>query len=422
MSLNLVIHDVTMVQQITPNPHRKLRCLALALAASLIFGGCKVSNGRPVSVGGVVNGYNIKHTGVRVFYDTIGAIISPFPDSVFVNQDAKSFRPDAGFVDNGDSTTTDVTTGLMWMRTLSPKMTLEEARVHLRGMRTGSYDDWRIPTIKELFSLIDYSGQVRGDVSIRVFIDTAYFEQPIGHPSYGEREIDAQTWSSTECLSPTMGRDRSRYGVNFVDGRIKAYPITDPLSGRPNKLYFRFVRGNPHYGLNRFVDNHDGTITDEATGLVWQQDDSKTGVDWKSALLYAASLRLANHSDWRLPTIKELQSLVEYTNNVNESGRASISEMFYTSQRRDPDGSINYPYYWSSTTLLDGPHPGNQAAYVCFGKASAFFNGRYVDAHGTGAVRGDWKYAQNAKYPVPFGPQGDLMYAKNFVRCVRNAR
>jgi len=263
---------------------------------------------------------------------------------------------------------------------------------------------------------------VFGEKSVRLFIDTTYFHQPLGNTAIGEREIDAQTWSSTDCQSLTMGRDKSRYGVNFVDGRIKAYPITEPISGLPNKLYFRFVRGNINYGYNKFTDNHDETITDEATGLMWQKVDSKTALDWKSALEYARNSKIAGHIDWRLPTIKELQSLVDYENRVDETGNASISGLFQSSIRNDPNASLNYPYYWSSTTLLDGPQPGNQAAYVCFGKASAFFNGQYVDAHGTGAVRSDLKYLQQANYPISFGPQGDLVYVKNYVRNVRNLK
>jgi len=289
-------------------------------------------------------------------------------------------------------------------------------------VNAGKYNDWRIPSIKELFSLIDYSGQVFGDKSIHLFIDTKYFDQPLGNTAIGERGIDAQTWSSTECQSLTMGKDRSRYGVNFIDGRIKAYPIMEPFSGQPNRMHFRFVRGNLYYGHNKFIDNRDGTIADEATGLIWQKEDSKTALDWKSTLEYTSNLNLASHNDWRLPTIKELQSIVVYENNVDESEKASISELFQPSKRNNPDGSLNYPYYWSSTTLLDGPQPGNQAAYVCFGKASAFFNGLYVDAHGTGAVRSDLKYMQHANYPISFGPQGDLVYVRNFVRCVRNVK
>jgi phage baseplate assembly protein gpV len=396
--------------------------LKILIFILLGFSGCKKTEINRVNVNGITDGYKIRHTGVYKYYDTISVISNPESQSVFFIQDAKNYDVSDNFIDNGDGTITDKVTGLMWTKNLTPKLRLEDVKVNLSQINAGKYNDWRIPSIKELFSLIDYTGQVFGDKSIRLFIDTTYFNQPLGNTAIGEREIDAQTWSSTDCQSLTMGKDKSRYGVNFIDGRIKAYPITEPFSGLPNKLHFRFVRGNLYYGYNKFIDNGDGTITDEATGLIWQKEDSKIALDWKSALEYARNLNLVDHNDWRLPTIKELQSLVVYENQVDETGNASISELFQTSRRNNPNGTLNYPYYWSSTTLLDGPQPGNQAAYVCFGKASAFFNGQYVDAHGTGAVRSDLKYLQHANYPISFGPQGDLVYVRNYVRCVRNVK
>ncbi|GAG83554.1 unnamed protein product, partial [marine sediment metagenome] len=65
---------------------------------------------------------------------------------------------------------------------------------------------------------------------------------------------------------------------------------------------------------NDFVDNGDGTITDKATGLMWQKSGSSRAKGWKRAQRYVKGLNkdvFAGYSDWRWPTIEELASLVE---------------------------------------------------------------------------------------------------------------
>ena len=98
-----------------------------------------------------------------------------------------------------------------------------------------------------------------------------------------------------------MNGDEAVFGYNFVDGRLKAYPKYNPATGAPNAMYFRMVRGGQSYGENNFTDNSDGTITDHATGLMWQQVDNGTTYNWENALDYAESLTLAEHDDWRMP-------------------------------------------------------------------------------------------------------------------------
>ena len=64
---------------------------------------------------------------------------------------------------------------------------------------------------------------------------------------------------------------------------------------------------------NDFVDNSDGTITDNKTRLMWQKSGSSRAKKWKQAQTYVKQLNrgFAGYSDWRLPTIEELASLVE---------------------------------------------------------------------------------------------------------------
>jgi len=78
---------------------------------------------------------------------------------------------------------------------------------------------------------------------------------------------------------------------------------------------FRLEGRRPlEYVENEFEDNEDGTISDHATGLMWQKGGSDRYISYEGALAYVEELNrqtFAGHDDWRLPTIDELTSLLE---------------------------------------------------------------------------------------------------------------
>ncbi len=366
--------------------------------------------------------YKIVDTGIKEFYSNISVISAPKQGEDFYGQDALYQINTPAYTDNGDGTITDNVAGLMWQENMGEKMTYREAFEKAKKLELGGYIDWRVPTIKELYSLILFTGSNENGPNGRhvPYIDTNFFNQPFGNPELGERIIDAQTWSSTQYVGTTMRDDPTIFGVNFLDGRIKGYPKYNPRTGEENKLYIRFVRGNPDYGQNNFVANGDGTITDLATGLMWQQADDGTARDWKSALEYAENLDLAGHSDWRLPNAKELQSIVDYTRAPDVTYSPAIDPLFKTTGIADPEGNLGqFPYFWTSTTHLDGANPYSAAVYIAFGKAQGKMHNQLMDVHGAGAQRSDPKTGEKENYPQYFGPQGDVRYVFNYVRCVR---
>ncbi len=367
--------------------------------------------------------YPIVDTAVKEFSDNYAKIAAPSMGGDFYGQDANYQSNEPSYTDNGNGTISDKVTGLMWQKQMGVKISYIAAFVKADTMTLGGYSDWRVPNIKELFSLINYSGRVKGPIAIRMFIDTLYFNQPIGNTAIGEREIDAQTWSSTQYLGLTMNGDSTVFGVNFIDGRIKGYPKYKPGSHNtvPKTMYFRMVRGNSKYGMNDFKNNLDGTITDAATGLMWQQADDGIARNWQEALAYAEQLTLAGHDDWQLPNAKELQGIVDYTRSPSATNSPAIDPIFKTTTINDPEGKPgHYPYFWSSTTLMDGPNPYLAALYIPFGKAYGKMNGVLLDTHGAGATRSDPKAGNKADYPKFFGPQGDALIVYNYTRCVRN--
>jgi hypothetical protein len=214
------------------------------------------------------------------------------------------------------------------------------------------------------------------------------------------------------------------FGVNFADGRIKGYGLKDPR-GRGDKTFFvLYVRGNPDYGQNQFVDNGDGTITDAATGLTWMQADSGIGMDWPHALEYAEALEFAGHSDWRLPNAKELQSIIDYTRSPDTTDSAAIDPIFQATPIVNEGGEKDFASYWTSTTHASVRSYAT-AVYFAFGRSLGFMKDRrtgnvqLMDVHGAGSQRSDPKVGDASEYPQGRGPQGDVIRIENFVRAVR---
>ena len=265
--------------------------------------------------------------------------------------------------------------------------------------------------------------------------------------------IDAQDWSATEYVSTTMQGDETVFGVNFIDGRIKGYPVVDKATNTPNTKYVRYVRGNTGYGINQFVDNGDGTITDNATGLMWTQEDSGSWSDcpqdgavpgemnWEDALACVQVRNAADYlgySDWRLPDSKELESIVDYTRSPDTGGSAAIDPLFESTSIANEGGNDDYPFYWTGTTHVEYS-TGNEACYLSFGRALGWMEFgadncyTLVDAHGAGAQRSDPKSGNYTDYPLGQvcssadeaygrGPQGDVVRIDNFVRLVRDVK
>ncbi len=318
--------------------------------------------------------YPIVETNQTLFYDNANKIKEPRKGDKFYGQDAQFEGNKPSYTDNGDGTITDNVTKLVWQKGYS-LMSYDEAMAAAKSFTLGGRSDWRLPSIKEAYSLIMFSGV---DASSRdmgsipegaiPFMDVNYFDFKYG--SNGTRAIDTQMLSSTIYIGSSE-RQIFIFGVNMADGRIKSYPMMTREGGK--KYTVRFVRGE-EYGVNNFVSNRGKTISDTATGLMWQRDDSGKGMDWAEALEYAQAMNKKKHlgySDWRLPNAKELQSIVDYTRSPESSDSAAIDPLFKVSQIKNEVGEKDYPFYWSSTTHCSAgirSSGGSAAVYVSFGR------------------------------------------------------
>ena len=407
--------------------------------------------------------YPIVDTGQAKCYDNRREIAPPKPGQPFYGQDAQFTGHPASYTRSADGLTVrDNVTGLTWQRSPDTdgdgslnrrdKLTLTQAQAlpaKLNAAKFGRFDDWRLPTIKEQYSIFDAcgtdpSGPSNTDTSsLTPFIDTKFFKFAYGNTSTGERVIDSQYASSTKYVGKGARGFDKLFGVNFADGRIKGYDLFMPGGGTEKTFFVLCVRGNPSYGKNDFGDNGDGTITDRATGLMWSKADSGKGMNWQEALAWVQrknAEKFLGHDDWRLPSVKELQSIVDYSRSPDTTKSPAIDPVFNCTTLTNEATQADFAFYWSATTH-GGFLGGGAAMYVAFGRAAGWMSARsvaggpperrsgaggadageyrYVDVHGAGAQRSDPKAGDPAMFPHGRGPQGDVIHIYNYVRLVR---
>jgi hypothetical protein len=358
--------------------------------------------------------YPIVSTSQTGIWDDTGNSINSISGEAFYGQDAQFTHTTPVYTLSSDGKTVkDEVTGLTWQKSYDSGTyywaSIQTVVDNLNNQNYGGYSDWRVPTIKELYSLWDASVGWP-------YIDTDYFditytsEQELSHAIFWSTDKYTGVMGNISANGETPGAELA-FGVNFGTGHIKSYSIkVGP------KHQVRCVRGNLSYGVNLFQNNNDGTISDLATGLMWQQNDNGSGIDWEDALAYAKMQNNANylgHNDWRLPNAKELQSLVDYKRSPYATNTANvgpaINALFSCTSILNDGGKADYPYYWTSTSAMsmaNGSYPS--AWYVAFGQAE---DGNGENLHGAGAVRFDSKTV---------GTGAGEERVLNYVRLVRN--
>ena len=387
--------------------------------------------------------YTIVDTGQATSYNNTAAMAAPSPGQAFYGQDAQHAGNQPSYTTSGDGLTVlDNVTSLTWTQTAdwtgngttdsSDKFTYANALAYvatLNAQNYGGYSDWRVPTTKQLYSLIDFRGtdpnpEATGSAGLIPYIDDNTFDFAYGDTAAGERVIDSQWVTSTLYVSTVMNNTQAMFGVNFADGRIKGYPTNTGPGGVPMDYYARYVRGNVDYGTNSFTDNGDATVTDSATGLMWSQADNGEAVNWEDALAWVQQKNDENHlghGDWRLPNAKELQSIVDYTRSPDTTNSAALDAVFDATGITNEIGEDDYACYWTGTSHVREDGTAANAIYVAFGEGLGSMDGTtIIDVHGAGCQRSDPKDGDPGDYPALSGPQGDVQRVFNYVRLVRD--
>jgi hypothetical protein len=136
---------------------------------------------------------------------------------------------------------------------------------------------------------------------------------------------------------------------------------------------------------HRFINNGNGTVTDRLTGLIWLKNANAFGQrTWTQAITDANNLANGQHGltdgskegDWRLPNVRELQSLIDYS----KSGPALPGDQLFT--------DVQSSSYWSSTAYASEFAPAAYAWFVYFGDGHSGHYDKEIGSFYVWCVRG----------------------------------
>ena len=181
-------------------------------------------------------------------------------------------------------TARDLVTGLEWQRNESTfSQFWQDAGEICRDLSLRGFSDWRLPTITELIGITDYT-RLSPAISVQAFPNP---------------KTNSDYWSSTiDPFFPEYVRT-----LNLSNGQVGNSPLTSPQ-------LVRCVRAGISTGPT-FIDNNDGTVQDLSFGLMWEKETFSQTFNLSTAIAYCGEVRLGGFRDWRMPTIKELVTLLD---------------------------------------------------------------------------------------------------------------
>jgi hypothetical protein len=209
-------------------------------------------------------------------------------------------------IDQANGIVTDTVTFLTWQEpTPTRTYTWAEARCYCAGLALGGHDDWRLPTRIELISLIDETVPAPAP-----HINGTAFPSTIGG-SGSQGTIGDGYWASTlQVGNPTAAWD-VHFDYSYADDTFDSVMVEQHVRCVRTPVPNPIVLPKEHWTIQN------GAVIDNYTGRTWQQSTPVSGGDdrfgnysWSNAGAYCASLQ---GGGWRLPTVKELATLVDVT-------------------------------------------------------------------------------------------------------------
>lgn len=197
------------------------------------------------------------------------------------------------YINHGNGTATDTVTGLMWQTGDGGEMTVENAAVYCDTLTLGGYNNWRLPNVHEAYSILNHQNN-NPAVDVTVFAKTG-----------------AEYWWTSE----KQANDASKVWCTNGGGGAGNHPKTETISaGGTKKFHVRAVRDiTTPVSVEHYTIASPATVIDNLTGLMWRRQFLPDTLTWESALTYADTSTHAGFTDWRLPNVKEIQSIADVT-------------------------------------------------------------------------------------------------------------
>jgi len=244
----------------------------------------------------------------------------------------------ATYVANADGTVTDMTSGLIWEGGAGAD---SQMRPSADAYCRSKGDGWRLPTRLELVSLLDVAAPLSFPA-----INWTYFPgtRPLGY------------WTSSDYA----GASGFVWTVSFLDGTTAHSLRVDDGTEAP----VRCVRAPaPRCASPRYQIQRDGFVLDETTGLTWEQQDTGA-LTWSAAMTRCASLG----PGWRLPSLNELQTIVDDTKSAPAIDR-DVFPLVSGGAPCTPAVPVNF---WTSSAFSSAPV---NKWIVSFGDGTTSFKG-----------------------------------------------
>jgi len=221
----------------------------------------------------------------------------------------------------------DSNTLLMWQKADGGEMSIESARIYCDTLTLGGFTDWRLPTALEAYSII-YVQKTPPALNLSFFTNTG-----------------AEYWWTSE----TQFGDTTKIWVSNAGGGIGNHSKLETVSaGGTKKFHARAVRNTFSQPIRQRFAVHQNCIYDSLTSLLWVQYPDTVSKTWEESLVYAENFALGTLTDWRLPNLKEMQSIVDLSTS-NPCIRKGSFPMATTA------------HYWTSTAM---PNQTDKAWYL----------------------------------------------------------